>query len=92
MTTLEVRVLRVGDPPPFPEINKDNLVFCDASKALVLQKGTQNGNSAVSVIAETRDENGEVLYIAIQMTAKTLNYLMSITRGACASWGENVEE
>jgi hypothetical protein len=92
METLEVRVLRVEDPPPFPEINNDNLLLCNASRAVVLQKATTGGNSAVTVIGEAGGENGEVLYIAIQLTTKTLNFLMSITRGACASWGENVGE
>jgi hypothetical protein len=85
-TAIEVRVVRRGDPAPFPDLATRRVHAVNLDRAVLLEAGTEGGRASVALIAELPD--GSVAMI--ETTAALFMTLAGAVRGGCASWGEQV--
>lgn len=86
MSVVDVRVIRVGQPAGFPEINPRKVVEGEISKAAILEKGTDGGKASIALIVTLNDGRTGI----IQTTAAIFEMISAVARGACASWGEEL--
>lgn len=88
MTHTDVRVLRVGDLPPYPELQEKAIHTCKFDRVVILQNGTEQGRATVALLVDLPD--GSVAHV--ETTARMFETVAATVRGACQSWGENISE
>jgi chloramphenicol 3-O-phosphotransferase len=85
VTGVDVRIVRTGDPPPFPELADQTVHYCVIDKVVVLQGGTAAGRSTVALMIQLPDGS----WAMAETTARLFEVMAAAVRGACQSWGED---
>jgi hypothetical protein len=85
MTMIDVKVLGPGEGNAFPELRAEDVkTFADCDRAIVMHGGTEQGKSAVQLLATAED--GKT--VIIQLTAALLDMIQGVSIGARKRWGE----
>lgn len=85
MNHIDVRVVRVGDPAPFPDLAEKTIRQGTVDRFTVLEQGTTGGRASVGIFATLPD--GSIAFI--ETTARLFEMMAGAARGACQSWGED---
>lgn len=83
MMQIKLQALDDHDKPLYPDLEGKLIALTNASRAGVLQSGTQKGKVSVALFGET--PSGQ--WVSIQITAKLLHTLNDVVKGAESRWG-----
>ena len=84
MPYLDIKIQGLGEDVGFPEIPRDKIVEGKFEKVLVLEAGTEGGATTVAFIAELPDGR----FVWMETTAKLVDTMSSIVKGAVARFGK----
>lgn len=83
MNMIDLKILDIGDPTPFPELADKKITEVEISKAVIIQSGTSGGLPSVCFLIDLPD-GGVIL---LQTTGRLFNMLNGALIGACQRWG-----
>lgn len=81
----EMRVVDLGSPVAYPEVQGKTIHNCELSRGAVLQAGMESGRASVAFLIDLPD--GSVAFV--QTSARNFEMIAAIVRGACQKWGED---
>lgn len=85
MQTIDVRVVDLGDPPPFPELQDRKIIDLTLDKVAILQEGMQSGRASMTLLVNLPDQSVGL----IELSVKQFNMIAAIVRGATERWNED---
>lgn len=83
MAPVTVKIVEIGDPPPFPELGAKGVQCVPCDRVAILQGGTTSGLPSVAFLA-TLPDGSEVM---LELTGRLLVTINGALMGAAQRWG-----